>query len=124
MPMHHHAARLRLPLTGALCALAIAAPVGAARACDGKSYSFSIQVGGNVSAGGLTVRLDKAKFINDTPDKYTISVKDDGNMLADGALLVQYDTLKLPTKCGTVSIGADRKGMFAGHTLTITWSYF
>jgi hypothetical protein len=95
-----------------------------ASACDGKNYEFNIAVGGNVSGGGLTVRLDKAKFIDDTPDKYYISVKDDGEILADHALLMQRDTVSFKTRCGTVSIGADRKGMFSSGTLALNWSYF
>jgi len=93
-------------------------------ACDGKSYAFDIAVGGNVSGGGVTVRLDKAKFINDTPDKYYISVKDDGEVLADHTLLMQRDSLNFKTRCGTLSIGADRKGMFSAGTLALNWSYF
>ena len=96
----------------------------AASACDGKSYAFNVAVGDNVSGGGLTVRLDKVKFLDDVPDKYYISVKDDGNVLADHVLLLQRDTVPLKTRCGTVSIGADRKSFFGGGTLALNWSYF
>ncbi len=96
----------------------------AASGCDGKSYAFNIAAGENVSGGGLTVRLDKAKFLDDVPDKYYISVKDDGTVLADHALLLQRDTIALKTKCGTVSIGADRKSIFGNGTLALNWSYF
>ena len=115
---------LRRALIPGACLLALIAASGPASACDGKSYAFSIAVGANVDGGGLTVRLDKAKFIDEKPDKYYVSVKDDGNVLADHAPLKQFDTLSLKTRCGTVSIGADRKSMFSNHTLALTWSYF
>ena len=95
-----------------------------AAACDGRSYKFNIGPGEAVSGGGLVVRLDKAKFLDDVPDKYTISVKDDGKVLADHVLLIQRDTVNFETRCGTVSIGADRKSMFSSGTLAINWSYF
>jgi hypothetical protein len=94
-----------------------------ALACDGKSYNFKMAVGDTVSGGGLTVRLDKAKFIDDIPDKYYVSVKDDGAVLADHALLHQHDTVSFKTRCGTISIGADRGSMF-NHMLELNWSYF
>jgi hypothetical protein len=96
----------------------------AASACDGKSYTFNVAVGENVSGGGLTVRLDKVKFLDDVPDKYYVSVKDDGTVLADHVLLLQRDTVALKTRCGTVSIGADRKSIFGSGTLALQWSYF
>jgi hypothetical protein len=105
-------------------ALALYLAAGSALACDGKAYEFDIAVGGNVSGGGVTVRLDKAKFIDDTPDKYYISVKDDGAVLADHMLLMQRDSLNFKTRCGTLSIGADRKGVFSHGTLALNWSYF
>jgi hypothetical protein len=97
---------------------------GSATACDGRSYTFDIAAGANVSGGGLTVRLDKAKFLADVPDKYYISVKDDGEILVDHALLLQHDTINLKTRCGTVSIGADRASIFSHGTLALNWSYF
>ena len=106
------------------CVLSAVLATRTASACDGQSYSFNIAVGSNVSAGGLTVRLDKAKFLDDIPDKYYISVKDDGEVLADHVLLIQRDTVNLKTKCGTISIGADRKSMFSHGTLALNWSYF
>jgi hypothetical protein len=107
-----------------MCATALICMAGSASACDGKSYSFDIAVGANVSGGGLVVRLDKAKFIDEKPDKYFISVKDDGTILADHALLMQRDTVSFKTRCGTVSIGADRKSIFNQGELTLNWSYF
>jgi hypothetical protein len=112
------------PGRAASCVLALCLATSSALACDGKSYEFDIAVGANVSGGGVTVRLDKAKFIDDTPDKYYISVKDDGAVLADHMLLMQRDTLNFKTRCGTLSIGADRKGMFSHGTLALNWSYF
>jgi len=112
------------PAGAAACVLALCLAAGSALACDGKSYEFDIAVGANVSGGGVTVRLDKAKFIDDTPDKYYISVKDDGAVLADHTLLMQRDTVNFKTRCGTLSIGADRKGMFSHGTLALNWSYF
>jgi hypothetical protein len=109
---------------GAVPLLALLSMTGSASACDGKSYSFDIAVGANVSGGGLVVRLDKAKFIDDKPDKYFISVKDDGAVLADHALLMQRDTVSFKTRCGTVSIGADRKSIFSQGELALNWSYF
>jgi hypothetical protein len=97
---------------------------GAAQACDGKSYSFDIAVGSNVSGGGLTVRLDRAKLRDPELDKYYISVKDDGQVLADHVALVQRDTISLKTRCGMVSIGADRGSVFSHGALKINWSYF
>ena len=93
-------------------------------ACDGKNYSFEITVGKIVSAGGLAVQLDKIKLLDDVPDKYTISIKDDDTVLADHVLLMQYDTLNYKTRCGTVTIGADRQSMFHHGVLTMNWSYF
>lgn len=107
-----------------VCALAILLATSSAQACDGKSYDFTIAVGSNVSGGGLTVRLDKIKFKDKDPDKYYISVKDEGELLADHILLLQRDTVSFKTKCGTVSIGADRKSLFGGVTLALDWSYF
>lgn len=104
--------------------LAFVVAANAAMACDGRSYTFNIAVGANVSGGGLTVRLDKAKLLSDVPDKYYISVKDDGQILADHALLIQHDTISLKTRCGTVSIGADRVSIFSQGTLALNWSYF
>jgi hypothetical protein len=95
-----------------------------AAACDGKSYTFPIGVGETVSGGGLVIRLDKTKFLNDVPDKYYISIKDDGVVLAIHALLLQHDTITFKTKCGDVSIGADRKSMFSSNSLTLNWGYF
>jgi hypothetical protein len=115
-----------LPRLPSACAGVLAAFVaaGSAAACDGKSYTFNIAVGENVSGGGLTVRLDKAKFLADVPDKYYISVKDDGEILTDHALLIQRDTISFKTRCGTVSIGADRGSIFSQGTLALNWSYF
>jgi hypothetical protein len=121
LPLRHLVPRL---LSGGAYVLAILLMAGSAFACDGKSYEFNIAVGANVSGGGLIVRLDKAKFIDDTPDKYYISVKDDGEVLADHALLMQRDTINFKTRCGTVSIGADRKSLFSNGTLALNWSYF
>jgi hypothetical protein len=106
------------------CAATVLACASRADACDGNSYSFNVPVGGIASGGGLIVRLDKAKFINDTPDKYYISIKDNGVVLADHVLLRQFDTVTVKTACGNVSIGADRKSFFGGHTLALNWSYF
>ena len=114
----------RTRLGRGLCVLAVLCTASSARACDGKSYAFDVSVGANVSGGGLVVRLDKVKFIDDTPDKYTISVKDDGEVLADHVVLLQHDTLSFKTKCGSVSIGADRKSFFGHGTLALNWSYF
>jgi len=116
----------RLCWTCSLLPLACAGVLAAssAAACDGRSYTFDIAAGANVSGGGLTVRLDKAKFLADVPDKYYISVKDDGQVLVDHALLIQRDTINLKTRCGTVSIGADRASMFSNGTLALNWSYF
>jgi hypothetical protein len=119
----HHPGTIS-PACLAAAALLTASPLATARACDGKSYSLNAAPGASVEGGGLVVRLDKAKFINDTPDKYYISVKDDGQILADHVLLEQYDTVNFKTRCGTVSIGADRKHFFGNGTLNINWSYF
>jgi len=116
--------RKRAGLGLGLCVLAVLVAGGHARACDGKSYAFDVAVGANVSGGGLVVRLDKVKLIDDTPDKYTISVKDDGAVLADHVVLMQHDTLNFKTRCGSVSIGADRKSLFGHGVLAINWSYF
>jgi hypothetical protein len=45
-------------------------------------------------------------------------------LLADHVILTQYDTLSFKTRCGTVTIGADRKSMFSHGTLVVNWSYF
>lgn len=108
----------------ALLAAATLLPLSSALACDGKSYSLNAAPGASVEGGGLVVRLDKAKFIDNVPDKYYISVKDDGQVLADHILLEQYDTVNFKTRCGTVSIGADRKHFFGNGQLNINWSYF
>ena len=105
-----------------VAALALAS--GGAHACDGKSYEFNIATGANVTGGGLTVRLDQVKLIDDAPDNYYISVKDDGTVLATHMMLKQFTTLEFPTRCGTVSIGAHRKSMFASGQLAVNWSYF
>jgi hypothetical protein len=110
----------------AILAAILAAPALAptAQACDGKSYSLDVAVGQIASGGGLAIQLDKVKLLDNIPDKYTISVKDDTDILADHVVLVQYDTLSFKTRCGTVTIGADRKSMFNHSTLTVNWSYF
>jgi len=117
----------RHPLhTLGLCATAMAAfwiPTSA-YSCDGKSYSLDISAGQIVAGGGLAIQLDKIRLFDKVPDKYTISVKDDIDVLADHVVLVQYDTLSFKTRCGTVTIGADRKSMFSHGTITINWSYF
>lgn len=117
-----HRAHIATPWVVAFLGLLVAS--GGALACDGHSYAFNIAAGATVTGGGLTIRLDKVKFVDDTPDKYYISVKDDGTILADHMLLAQYDTVNLPTKCGTVSIGANRKSLFGDGLLAINWSYF
>ncbi len=96
---------------------------GRGYACDGKSYSLDVAVGQIASGGGLQVQLDKIKLLDKTPDKYTISVKDDSDLLGDHVVLVQYDTLSFKTRCGMVTIGADRKSMFQHGVLTVNWSY-
>jgi len=116
--------RINAVFGAGLAATVMLAASGPALACDGRSYSFSIAAGANVSGGGLVVRLDKAKFFDRELDKYYISVKDDGEILADHALLLQRDTLTFKTRCGTVSIGADRTSMFSSGTLQLNWSYF
>ncbi len=93
-------------------------------ACDGKPYSLDISVGQIAAGGGLAVQLDKIKLLDKVPDKYTISVKDDADLLADHVILTQYDTLSFKTRCGTVTIGADRKSLFSHGTLVVNWSYF
>jgi hypothetical protein len=112
----------RAPALSAALATLLAAT--AAQACDGKSYTQDIAVGQVAAGGGLAVQLDKIKLLEKDPDKYTISVKDDDTVLADHVILAQYNTLSYKTRCGTVTIGADRKSMFHHSTLTITWSYF
>ncbi len=107
-----------------LLAAALLLATTAAQACDGKSYSFNMQAGTVVEGGGLAVRLDKAKFVNDTPDKYYISVKDEGVVLADHVMLAQYDSLNFKTRCGTLAIGADRKFSFSAKLVALNWSYF
>ena len=112
------------PRAVAAAALVVIFAAGKVHACDGKSYSLDVAVGQIASGGGLQVQLNKIKLLDNTPDKYTISVKDDADVLADHVVLVQYDTFSLKTRCGTVSIGADRKSMFQHNTLTVSWSYF
>ena len=108
-------------LAGMIAAIVAA---GRAHACDGKSYSFDIAVGQIASAGGLAIQLDKEKLFDNDPDKYIISVKDDADLIADHVLLVQFDSVSFKTRCGTVTIGADRKSMFHHGVLTVSWSYF
>lgn len=110
-------------LRAALLAAAMLA-AAPAQACDGKPYSFDIATGQMVSGGGLAVQLDRVRLFDDVPDKYTISVKDDADLLADHVVLVQHDTLSFKTRCGIVTIGADRKSMFHRGTLSLNWSYF
>ena len=93
-------------------------------ACDGKSYSLEAGVGQIASGGGLQVQIDKIKLLDNDPDKYIISVKDDTDVLADHVKLMQYDTVSFKTRCGKVTIGADRKSMFNHGVLTVNWSYF
>jgi hypothetical protein len=118
-PRHH-------PTLAPTLALAIALTLAAttAQACDGKSYSFNIAVGEVVSGGGLQVQLNKVKLLDKVPDKYTISVKDDADLLGDHVSLPQHDTVSFKTRCGTVSIGADRASIFQNGTLKLNWSYF
>jgi hypothetical protein len=97
---------------------------GTGYACDGKSYSLDAAVGQIASGGGLQVQIDKIKLLDNVPDKYTISVKDDADILADHVVVAQFDTVSFKTRCGTVSIGADRKSMFHHNILTVSWSYF
>jgi hypothetical protein len=110
--------------TRAACAAVLAFATSAAMACDGQSYKLTISPGGIAAGGGLAVRLDKAKLHDEELDKYWVSVKDDGQLLAEHVLLLQRDSLRLKTRCGEVSIGADRKSIMSGSTLTVTWSYF
>jgi hypothetical protein len=112
------------PRTLLACAAAILLASPSAQACDGKSYEFEIATGATVSGGGVTIRLDKVKYFEKDPDKYYISVKDDGQILADHMLLLQYDSLTFKTKCGTISIGATRHSMFSSAALKLNWSYF
>ena len=116
--------RSKAKLVGAAIGVAVLSQAPAAFACDGKSHSFTIATGENVTGGGLVIRLDKAKLLDDDPDKYTISVKDDGKVLADHIILHQYDSATFSTRCGTLSIGAGRKSMFSSGTVALKWSYF
>jgi hypothetical protein len=95
-----------------------------AMACDGKSYSFPIDVGAMVSGGGLSVRLEKADLIEDSRDRYYISVADEGENLADHSILLRLDSLSVKTTCGTVKISVDRKTGFGSDGLVVKWSYF
>ncbi len=104
--------------------LAVVLTPAAGHACDGKSYTLDLPVGQIASGGGLQIQLNKVKLLDDDPDKYTISVKDDSDLIADHVVLVQFDTLTFKTRCGTVTIGADRKSMFHKSVLTVNWSYF
>ncbi len=117
----HPNRRLVAALAGLCAAISLA---GQAAACDGKPYTLDIAVGQIAAGGGLAVQLDKIKLLDKVPDKYTISVKDDADLLADHVILTQYDTLSFKTRCGTVTIGADRKSMFSHGTLVVNWSYF
>lgn len=112
---------LRAVSAGAVTAFLL---TGSSFACDGKSYSLDAGVGQIASGGGLQVQINKIKLLDNVPDKYTISVKDDADVLADHVVVAQYDTVSFKTRCGTVSIGADRKSMFHHNTLTVNWSYF
>jgi len=111
-------------ITAAAAAAVILLCATAAQACDGKSYTFNLDPGTTAEGGGLVIRLDKVKYFNETPDKYYISVKDDGTVLADHALLVQYDTLNFKTRCGTLAIGGNRKFSFSSKSVALNWSYF
>jgi hypothetical protein len=113
--------RTLLPLFAASALLVSASQL---HACDGKPYSLEASVGDVASGGGLQVQIDKLKLLDDVPDKYTISIKDDDKVIADHVVLTQYDTLSFPTRCGKVTIGADRKSMFHHSILTVHWSYF
>jgi hypothetical protein len=107
-----------------LGAVALPWVAGAGYACDGKGYSLDVAVGQIATGGGLAVQLDRIKLLDHVPDKYTISVKDGADVLADHVSVAQYDTISLKTRCGTVTIGADRKSMFHHSVLTVNWSYF
>ena len=107
-----------------LGAVALPFIAGTGYACDGKGYSLDVAVGQIVTGGGLAVQLDRIKLLDHVPDKYTISVKDGADVLADHVSVAQYDTISLKTRCGTVTIGADRKSMFHHSILTVNWSYF
>jgi hypothetical protein len=107
-----------------LAAAATLLLAGSAQACDGKSYSLDAAVGQVATGGGLQVQIDKLKLLDNVPDKYTISVKDDADILADHVTLIQYSSLSFKTRCGTVTIGADRKSIFHHSILTVNWSYF
>jgi hypothetical protein len=115
---------MRLGIRAASVAAIFACGAVPALACDGQSYNLTVSPGGIATGGGLAVRLDKAKLYPEELDKYWVSVKDDGQVLVTHALLKQRDTLRLKTRCGEVSIGADRKSILSGSTLTVTWSYF
>ncbi len=121
-PRRRHRNRRLVAALAGLCAIISLA--GQAAACDGKPYTLDIAVGQIAAGGGLAVQLDKIKLLDKVPDKYTISVKDDADLLADHVILTQYDTLSFKTRCGTVTIGADRKSMFSHGTLVVNWSYF
>jgi hypothetical protein len=103
---------------------AFAALASPALACDGQSYKLPVSPGEIAAGGGLAVRLDKAKLHDEELDKYWVSVKDEGQVLAEHVLLVQHDSIRLKTRCGEVSIGADRKSIMSGSTLLVSWSYF
>ena len=118
----HRNAACAVTVTAAACAL-LACATADAGACDGKSYSFAISAGQIVSGGGVVVRLDRARLFDNDPDKYIVSVKDDGTLLADHVLLVQHATLDFTTRCGTLSIGGERK-MFSNGAVSLNWSYF
>ena len=70
------------------------------------------------------VRLDRARLFDNDPDKYIVSVKDDGTLLADHVLLVQHATLDFTTRCGTAvdSVGSGRCS--ATGAVSLNWSYF
>jgi|GEM_PF-4312570 hypothetical protein len=110
-------------MRGIACIAAWLLTCGTALACDGKSYSFPIDLGTMVSGGGLTVHLDKAQFNEESPDQYYITVKDEGEVLADYSILLRHDSLALKTDCGILTITADRNGAFGSDGLIVKWSY-
>jgi len=111
-------------MRGVACIAAWLVAAGTALACDGKSYSFTIDVGNMVTGGGLSVRLDKADLIEDSPDRYFISVQDAGEDLADHSILLRRDSLNIKTTCGMVQISVDRRSLLGSDGLVVKWSYF
>jgi len=91
-----------------------------AAACSQKSFGAYLSVGEEGGADGLTIVLNKVQFNKEAADVYWITITDEGVVLGSHLKIQQHDSLEFRTRCGIMTIGAERGG---GDNVELSVSY-